>query len=178
MGRIGHKQGDGQVEPAPPKRKHDNTQHRELCLLAAKWLRSKPRFADARQSDPRPCPWVAVELVTSCPESADVFGWTYWTSVLIEVKVSRSDFLADTKKPFRQTPEDGLGTFRYYFCPAGLINHDEVPANWGLLWLRNGRIDVMKKPTPQVANTSATTTILTSIMRREGVKPRIFDYRK
>lgn len=27
-----------------------------------------------------------------------------------------------------------LGLYRYYVCPKGLINADEVPNNWGLYW--------------------------------------------
>jgi hypothetical protein len=119
-----------------------------------------------------------VEFVTATQESPDVFGWNYWTTVLIEVKVSRSDFLADAKKPFRQTPEDGVGEFRYYCCPHGLIHADEVPANWGLLWQDGAKIVEAKPAERQPSNLRAERTILTSIMRREGVKAGVFDYRK
>ncbi len=173
MGVRGHRPGDGWVPPAPPapKRRHDNTQHRELCLLAAKWLR--------RPNMRRPsCPFVAVELVTATPESPDVFGWNYWATVLIEVKVSRSDFLADAKKPFRQDPEEGVGAFRYYCCPRGIIREGEVPANWGLLWQDGKDIVVAKPAERQKPNAQAEISLLASIMRREGVKPGIFDYRK
>lgn len=153
------------------KRKHDNIQHRGLCLLAAKWLR---RSEWGRPS----CPFVAVELVTATPEIPDVFGWNYWATVLIEVKVSRLDFLADAKKPFRQNPEEGVGAFRYYCCPSGMIREDEVPANWGLLWQDGAKIVVAKAAERQAPNAQAEISLLASIMRREGVKPGIFDYRK
>lgn len=162
------------LEPTPvaPKRERGNTHHRDLCLRAARWLRQRGRF------QPPACPYVAVELVTANPECPDVFGWNYWATVLIEVKVSRADFLADAKKPFRQNPADGAGAFRYYCCPEGLIHGSEVPENWGLLWECDGKIEPIKPAASQPSNAQSEIAILASIMRREGVSPRIFDYRE
>lgn len=173
MGIRGHRPGDGYTAPTSPvpKRPHDNTQHRELCLLAAKWLRRSKLTSPS-------CPYVAVELVTINQESPDVFGWNYWATVLIEVKVSRSDFLADAKKSFRQQPEEGVGAFRYYCSPEGLITEADLPDKWGLLWEKDGVITVVKDAERQQQNAQGEITILASIMRREGVKPRLFDYRK
>ena len=112
------------------------------------------------------------------PEIPDVFGWNYWATVLIEVKVSRSDFLADAKKSFRQQPEEGVGAFRYYCSPEGLITEVDLPDKWGLLWEKDGVITVVKDAERQQQNAQGEITILASIMRREGVKPRLFDYRK
>jgi hypothetical protein len=120
---------------------------------------------------------VAVELVTATPETPDVFGWNYWTTVLIEVKVSRSDFSADAKKPFRQNPEEGMGEFRYYCCPEGMLSVDDVPQDWGLLWFDGKNIVEMKKAERQKSDGVAERTLITSVMRREGVKPQIFDYK-
>lgn len=114
----------------------------------------------------------------SNPETPDVFGWNYWATVLIEVKVSRSDFLADAKKSFRQQPEEGVGAFRYYCSPEGLITEVDLPDKWGLLWEKDGVITVVKDAERQQQNAQGEITILASIMRREGVKPRLFDYRK
>jgi hypothetical protein len=62
-------------------------------------------------------------------------------TVLVEEKVSRGDFLADARKPHREVG-NGVGLFRYYMCPAGLISPDEVPERWGLLWVdQRGRIE-------------------------------------
>src|SRR5208337_2931128 len=66
-------------------------------------------------------------------------------SVLVECKVSRADFLADREKPFRQKPELGVGCERFYLAPAGLIRLEELPAGWGLLELRNGKIEVLRR---------------------------------
>ncbi|MCD0261509.1 hypothetical protein [Xanthomonas campestris] len=55
--------------------------------------------------------------------------------MLIEVKVSRADFLAGARKEHRIKPALGAGKWRYFMCPEGLINVDEVPERWGLLWV-------------------------------------------
>lgn len=54
-------------------------------------------------------------------------------SVVVEVKVSRSDFLADQKKPHRVEPATGMGVYRYYMAPEGLIKVEELPMLWGLI---------------------------------------------
>mgnify|MGYP000844602050 CR=1 FL=1 len=54
-------------ESVKQKRKRDDERHRDLCLLAGKWLR-KPGMIH-----PATCPYVAVELVTATQETPDVF---------------------------------------------------------------------------------------------------------
>jgi hypothetical protein len=68
------------------------------------------------------------------------FSLSHWESgaTVIEVKVSRSDFLADRKKPHRQA--GGMGRWRYYMAPVGLIALGELPAGWGLIEVTPGGI--------------------------------------
>ena len=174
MGRKGRR--PGAIDTAPPtfpepKQPHDNSRHRELCRLAGKWLR-KPKFGSSY------CPYVAVELVTASQEITDVFGWNYWATVLIEVKAPRFDFFSDAKKSFRQQPEEGVGAFRYYCSPEGLITEVDLPDKWWLLWAKDGVITVVKDAERQQQHAQGEITNLASIMLREGVKPRLFDYRK
>lgn len=69
--------------------------HDELSNIVAKWLNKSGRI------DPPCCPaFVVVGLKSMFGEQPDVFGWCSWTSVLIEVKVSRGDFLADFPETF------------------------------------------------------------------------------
>lgn len=68
-------------------------------------------------------------------ESPDIFAVHAAWSILIEAKVSRQDFLADSKKSFRKNPEEGVGNYRLYACPEGLISVDELPDGWGLLYV-------------------------------------------
>lgn len=174
MGVKGRRPYDEKTKPIIPisnRSRKENTQHRELCISSAKWLRRS-------KSRGHSCPYVVVELVTVAQESPDVFGWNYWATVLIEVKVSRSDFLADAKKQFRQHPEEGVGAFRYYCSPEGLIKETDLPTNWGLLWDIEGKIELIKEAKRQQSSAQAEITILSSVMRREGVKAKLFDYRK
>ncbi len=146
------------------------SEHRRLCIKAAKWLKNN-KDRSAPRSD-----YVAVDLVTATEEIPDVLGWSYCTCIIIEVKTSRSDFLADKKKPFRKIPSKGLGEYRYYCCPAGLIKECELPECWGLIYEIDGRLEVVRKAERQEACISER-AIVSSILRREGIKPQIFDYR-
>ena len=80
-------------------------------------------------------------------ERCDAYGyrWGYGSgSVVVEAKVSRSDFLADAKKPHRNGEVLGMGDFRYYICPEGLINIQDLPNGWGLIWVtKRGHVKLM-----------------------------------
>lgn len=66
-------------------------------------------------------------------EQPDVMGITaYGESIIVEVKVSRSDFLADKKKPWRANPEMGMGDERVYLAPEGLLKLEDIPYGWQL----------------------------------------------
>lgn len=147
--------------------------HRELCYKAARYLRDKGivRFYK--------CQYIFCELERygECP---DALGFaTLSGTQLIEVKVSRSDFLSDKKKYWRKNPSKGLGSYRSYLCPEGLINEKDLPSNWGLLWVdEKGKITEIVKPNKQPCNHNAELHLLTNIMRREGIKPKIYSYKK
>lgn len=87
------------------------------------------------------------ELKTISSECADVIGFgSYQHSILVEVKISRSDFHADKKKTFRIRPQNGIGRFRFYACPERLIKPEDLPFNWGLIWIVNGKCEVIVNP--------------------------------
>lgn len=67
-------------------------------------------------------------------EMPDAIGWKKAChSVLVECKVTRTDFLADREKPFRKRPDIGVGAERFYLAPHGLIDVEELPVGWGFL---------------------------------------------
>jgi len=112
--------------------------HRKLCSLAVSWLR-RP------SSRSGPGCLVAVSETRNWinGEVPDAIGWRPYGhrlcgSVLVEVKVSRADFLADAGKPHRLDPASGMGAYRYYMAPEGVIGTEELPARWGLVEV-NGR---------------------------------------
>ena len=110
--------------------------HDQLCDIAVSWLQ---RSFSAKGPG---CNLAIKEIGAYSPgEIADAWGFRYdryvFGSVLVEVKVSRSDFLADANKPHRNGSELGVGTYRYYLCPEGVITLDELPHGWGLLWVNS-----------------------------------------
>ena len=94
--------------------------HSELIEIGYKWLLSK-------------CSFAIKELVTHTQEQPDVIGFNANGSFLLEAKASRSDFLSDKKKPFRIIPSEGMGDWRFFIAPKGLIKVDELPELWGLI---------------------------------------------
>jgi hypothetical protein len=98
--------------------------HFELCLLADKWLRSRGFGVVFRDG---------FKATVDSGEIPDAIGWRGGISALIEVKVSRADFLADKSKPFRVNPAAGMGDWRFYLCPPGVIAVSDLPPGWGLL---------------------------------------------
>lgn len=108
--------------------------HKELCGVAVKWLK-RPKSAGGHG-----CAVALSECRTGYDgEIPDAIGFRQTGypatdgSVVVEVKVSRADFLADAKKPHRIA--GGIGSWRYYLAPQGLIRVDELPSGWGLLEL-------------------------------------------
>lgn len=81
------------------------------------------------------CAFSVGELVTYGGEMPDAIGFKATRSIVIECKMSRSDFHRDRKKPFRANPESGLGDHRYFLCPEGIIKPEDDLCGWGLLWL-------------------------------------------
>lgn len=154
-------------------KKNNSDYHTRLCRLVAKDVLSGTLGWNVPK-----CQYITVELHTASQEQPDVFGWNFWSSVLVEVKVSRADFLKDLRKPFRVKPEDGAGEFRYFCCPTGLIKEEELPAKWGLLYEFEGVVRLIKEAERQRFNFATERTIMTSVMRREGVKSEIYDYRQ
>jgi len=112
--------------------------HPQLVQKAVRWLRGYR------------CGVILSEQACASGEMPDAIGWKgACHSVLVECKISRVDFLADRTKPFRMSPEKGVGCERFYLAPAGLIELKELPNGWGLLECRAGKIEIA---TPSAKN--------------------------
>lgn len=76
---------------------------------------------------------VLPEFFSHNAELPDVIAFNARYSTVIECKVSRSDFLKDRYKSFRLNPNQGMGDYRFYCAPKGLIKPEELPHGWGLI---------------------------------------------
>jgi hypothetical protein len=107
--------------------------HADLVRLGARWLKGQGFGV------------VATELaVSGTQERADVIGFRSTCSAIIEAKASRADFLADRKKSHRGV--GGLGNYRFYLCPPGIIEASDIPEGWGLLYADGMRVAEIVKP--------------------------------
>ncbi len=134
--------------------------HSELVAVAIKYAQ-------------RRCPIVISEVATT-GEEPDVLGWTgSGSSVLFECKATRSDFLADRRKPYRANPEAGVGDFRYFFTPRGLVTRQELPAGWGLIEYDGKRFFTVANSEAHRGCAKHELRILISVLRRIGrMKPK------
>lgn len=108
--------------------------HTELVEIGYKWCMSR-------------CAFAFKELRTLSTETPDVIGFNSNGTFLIEAKTSRSDFLADKNKIFREHPSLGMGSWRFFIAPKGLITVNELPMNWGLIEVsEKGRCKVSHNP--------------------------------
>src|SRR5690349_5709440 len=77
-------------------------------------------------------------------EQPDAIGFTkQGASHVVEVKVSPADFLADSNKGYRDRSV-GMGMYRWYMVPDGLVSLAEVPEDHGLVYVR-GRIALVQR---------------------------------
>jgi len=103
--------------------------HSQLVELAVRWLRRQG--CRVILHDP---------FRTPLAEQPDAIGWRDGLSLLVEAKTSRADFLADAQKPWRIDPAKGMGDWRFFLAPAGLLSPDELPPGWGLLEAAGARV--------------------------------------
>lgn len=99
--------------------------HADLCRRAEAWLKRQGCGVTIREP---------FRTHTVNREQPDAIGWRDGLSILVECKVSRSDFHSDKNKPFRSNPSKGMGDWRFYLCPPGVIEVSDLPQGWGLLW--------------------------------------------
>jgi hypothetical protein len=88
-------------------------------------------------------------------QEADILAVTKALLVTeIEIKVSRSDFIADFKKSYKHIILSGrintqfskIPNRFYYACPSCLIYEQDIPEYAGLIWVSdNGSVEVKKK---------------------------------
>jgi hypothetical protein len=134
-------------------------QHSTLVSLGVRWLS-------------RQCSVVLYEFAAAGGENPDVMGWaTGADSILIECKLTRSDFLRDSAKAARKISSAGMGRRRYYLCPTGIIQVKDLPARWGLLWAEKGQVTMVREARgcPE-RNLVAEVRFLSAMLRRAQIR--------
>jgi hypothetical protein len=101
--------------------------HQDLVKMASRWLTQSER-----------CGVVIAEIVSSAGEIPDVIGWRLGHSIVVECKVSRSDFLRDRLKSHHRNGL-AMGVMRYYLTVEGIIKPEELEGH-GLLEVRASKI--------------------------------------
>lgn len=72
-------------------------------------------------------------------------------SLLIECKVSRSDFLRDLRKPFRQAYETGMGAYRMYVTLPNVVPQSFIDQSRWLVVEYDGAEIVKRTPFKSLA---------------------------
>lgn len=139
--------------------------HKQAVRRMGMWLRNT-----------RSCGVVVTELSTACHETPDAIGFYGNTaqSILVEVKVSRADFLADRDKDFRVFQSMGMGDLRYYACPEGVVRPEDDLGNWGLLEIHERKIKMMRESKEHQANKRSELKLAVSVMRRLEIATAVY----
>jgi len=117
--------------------------HEKLVTKAVAWLRSYG------------CGVVLSEQSCASGETPDAIGWKRGChSVIVECKITRSDFLADQEKPFRRKPEKAMGCERFYLTLAGRLRQEELPTGWGLLELHGRSVELVCPSSKKLRSTA------------------------
>lgn len=107
------------------KMKGTEPTHANLVTIASEWLRKREEMR---------CSVITTELFVldaaegTSGEQADAIGWWGHWSTLVECKASRHDFFDNRNKKWL-----GMGRYRYFLVPQGLVTPSEIPSGWGLL---------------------------------------------
>ena len=141
--------------------------HKEGVKRVAAWLGGTRKMAIV----------MAERVCAASTETPDAIAWSSrGESILVEVKVSRSDFHADKNKIFRRDEEQGVGTQRYFAAPAGMLTAEDMPPGWGLLAIHPYQVREIVKPEFKTANRLAEVQMLVSAMRRLELAATVFVY--
>lgn len=146
--------------------------HDQLCDIACRFLQTngfKVAFHDKFRA------W------TAYGEQPDAIGFRNGASCLLEAKCSRSDLLADRKKPFHIDPSKGMGDWRFMISEPGIVDVCDLPDGWGLLHVIKGRVKkvhgwpangswVNQESKPFQANKQAECDMMFSALRRMDIR--------
>lgn len=135
--------------------------HDELVKRAVRWMKNSYG-----------CGVAVPELVTYAKENPDAVGWkdNGQTTVIIECKTSKSDYIADQEKTTRRNPKLCAGDIRYYFTPPNLLRPDEIDPVWGLLECGTRSVKKIKEAIRVNGDPQESKIMMYSLLRRVEVR--------
>lgn len=143
--------------------------HKALCIVACQWLSRTRRCAHTFAD-------VGSMHLNEFPDAIGFRPRAYGGgSTVIEVKVSVEDFKRDSAKGWRQRERlglgGGMGRWRYYLVPEGLIGEADVPLDHGLLWVTDKSRVRMIRAAPERAarDFESEVTLLCAMLRRRDL---------
>lgn len=103
---------------------------------------------------------------------ADAVAMGLWPSngheiIGFEVKVSRSDWLAEKKASMKAQPVMQFCNRWFLVVPRGLVKADEVPETWGLMTFDDGKLREARKA-PRLSPVPASAGFIAAMVRRAG----------
>lgn len=101
----------------------------------------------------------------------DLLAVSLWPStgegvIAYEVKVSRSDFLSEIKKPSKRRPAMRYSNQFFFAAPAGLVKPTEIPYDCGLIEVSPAGACRVVVPAPWRDDFHPTYTFVASVCRR------------
>ncbi len=129
--------------------------HKKLKDFGMIWLRDKVIDLTSRE--------VKYKNMRSI---ADVVGMNYKRKEIriIECKASREDYFRDNKLMDLDESYYKHCNYFYIMCPEGILNLDDVPKEYGLLWL-NSNDEVIVKRSPKKYDGKLKTQFNTTLKR-------------
>ena len=127
--------------------------------------------------------WIIVEEVrcgtgfrttsSTSEQRIDLFALHIWPSqgwrrVAYEVKISRSDFLAEIKKPRKRAMALMFSNLFYFATPPGLVSISEIPPECGLVEVHPDGKCVVRVSPPWRDSQPPTWSFVASLIRRYG----------
>ncbi|WP_205504550.1 hypothetical protein [Rufibacter psychrotolerans] len=114
--------------------------HKDLVDIAYKWVLKEAG-----------CPIAFRDFVSEHQpdeQYPDVIGLgSFGKSVAVKVDVSRHYYHQTISREIWQNPDKSMGRFRFLCVPTDLVKAEELPANWGLIYVgKDGKAACVHNP--------------------------------
>lgn len=121
--------GDTEVAAARAASQEPWTAREVVGALYRHYRQRMPVLTEITATEPEPTGGYPFPRDRRC----DVLVLGKGDRIMVEVKVSRADFLSDVRAPEKQALWSSVTHRRAYAVPLGLVTSEEVPDGWGLL---------------------------------------------